>query len=298
MKRTSFIFLLIMPLSVLAQQVADTTFSFPIRNPAYQSGSGSLILIDEAHNNFHTRNGRYLPFTRVLEKDGYVVKSSNTPFAAAELSGTRILVIANALHASNVESWTVPTPSAFTDEEIKTLYTWVNEGGSLFLIADHMPFPGATEKLAAAFGVEFINGFAMSKKGEDIFKLNSGLIASRITAGRNNSETITSVQSFTGQAFRIPPTAQPILVLNDNFEVKIPETAWEFDKNTTVISGKDLVQGAYMTVGKGRVVIFGEAAMFTAQLQGKKKMGMNKESADQNVQFLLNVIHWLDGLIP
>ncbi len=87
-------------------------------------------------------------------------------------------------------------------------------------------------------------------------------------------------------------------MLNDNFEVKIPETAWEFDKNTTVISGKDLVQGAYMTVGKGRVVIFGEAAMFTAQLQGKKKMGMNKESADQNVQFLLNVIHWLDGLIP
>jgi len=47
--------------------------------------------------------------------------------------------------------------------------------------------------------------------------------------------------------------------------------------------------------GKGRVVIFGEAAMFTAQLQGpdRRPMGMNQPTAKQNPQFLLNVIHWL-----
>lgn len=57
------------------------------------------------------------------------------------------------------------------------------------------------------------------------------------------------------------------------------------------------MQGAYMKYGKGRIVIFGEAAMFTAQLQGKNKMGMSTKSASQNAQFLLNTIHWLDGIL-
>ena len=53
-----------------------------------------------------------------------------------------------------------------------------------------------------------------------------------------------------------------------------------------------------MKYGKGRIVVFGEAAMFTAQISGKgNKMGMNVKSASQNPQFVLNVIHWLDGLI-
>jgi hypothetical protein len=49
--------------------------------------------------------------------------------------------------------------------------------------------------------------------------------------------------------------------------------------------------------GAGRVVVFGEAAMFSAQLAGPEKipMGMNQESATQNPQLLLNIIHWLDG---
>jgi hypothetical protein len=77
----------------------------------------------------------------------------------------------------------------------------------------------------------------------------------------------------------------------------MPQTAWEFSKDTPAISGENLVQGAYMNYGKGRVVIFGEAAMFTAQRQGKNKMGMNQQSAAQNFQFMLNVMHWLDGLL-
>jgi hypothetical protein len=50
-----------------------------------------------------------------------------------------------------------------------------------------------------------------------------------------------------------------------------------------------------MEVGKGRVAVFGEAAMFSAQLAGPQKMpiGMNSPDATQNYQLLLNVIHWL-----
>ena len=53
-----------------------------------------------------------------------------------------------------------------------------------------------------------------------------------------------------------------------------------------------------MTVGAGRLAVFGEAGMFTAQLAGdnKRKMGMTAPGAEENYQFLLNVMHWLTEL--
>ena len=45
--------------------------------------------------------------------------------------------------------------------------------------------------------------------------------------------------------------------------------------------------------GKGRVVVSGEAAMFSAQNQN---FGLNYPGTD-NKQFVLNVMHWLTGLL-
>ena len=282
---------------LFAQQIADSLYNPEILNPVYARGNGPIILIDDAHSNFHTLNGRFRPFANILEKDGYVVHPSSAPFTIEQLSKGKILVIANALHPSNTEQWTLPTPSAFTDPEIEAINSWVNDGGSLFLIADHMPFPGAAEKLAASFDFKFYNGFAMQKGGKDIFLPGKGLISNVLTQGRNESETITSLQSFMGQAFEIPESAYPVIVLDSNYEIKMPQAAWQFNKEMLVVPGENLVQGAYMKYGKGRIVVFGEAAMFTAQLQGKSKMGMNVKSAVQNAQFLLNTIHWLDGIL-
>jgi len=45
--------------------------------------------------------------------------------------------------------------------------------------------------------------------------------------------------------------------------------------------------------------VFGEAAMFTAQVQGAEQasFGLNSDKAKDNVQLLLNVMHWLDGTL-
>ena len=53
-------------------------------------------------------------------------------------------------------------------------------------------------------------------------------------------------------------------------------------------------QGAYMKYGRGRLVMFGEAAMFTAQLAGptQVKIGMNSEFAEENYKLLLNIISY------
>lgn len=283
-----------------AQQMADTLFMPAVADPAYPPGQGPLVLIDQAHYNFHTMSGRFQPFASLLQRDGYVVKPLSQAFSPQALSQANVLVIANALHPDNQTQWTLPTPSAFTDVEIATVQEWVNQGGSLFLIADHMPFPGAAEKLAASFGVKFYNGFAMKKKNKskDIFTAKNGLQACAITNGRNASEKITAVQTFTGQAFQVPDIAQPILLFTDEYQILLPQTAWEFTKDTPGIAATNFVQGACMRYGQGRMVVFGEAAMFTAQLAGgKNKVGMNAPSARQNARLLLNIMHWLDGIL-
>jgi hypothetical protein len=81
-----------------AQQVQDSAFSPTIAEPAYQAGKGPKVLIDAAHLNFHTEDGGYAPFAKLLRLDGYRVESNRDLFTAASLSRGDVLVIANAMH--------------------------------------------------------------------------------------------------------------------------------------------------------------------------------------------------------
>lgn len=283
-----------------AQQVADTSFKPPILKPAYSSGQGPVVMLDEAHFNFHTVDGRYQTFADLLRRDGYVVKASRSLFSKATLASGQILVIANALAERNKEEWSLPTPSAFSDQEIKAVRDWVKGGGSLLLIADHMPFPGAAENLALAFGVRFSNGYAVNEKaqGPMIFKLSDGSLRQhQIIRGREDNEKIDSVATFTGSAFQVKGKAEPLLILGPSVVSFMTSVAGEMNDQTPRIPVNGWYQGAVMRVGKGRLAVFGEAAMFSAQLGGPNKtpMGMNAPVASQNAQFLLNVMHWLSG---
>lgn len=286
-----------------AQQVADPDFAPPIPKPAFQMAKGPLVLIDEAHHNFHTATGRYKPFADLLARDGYVIRGSSAPFSKASLEGARVLVIANALAARNEEDWSLPTPSAFTDEEVAAVRDWVRDGGSLLLIADHMPFPGAVATMAKAFDVTFSNGFAFPVEDQNspiVFSRDGGALADHaVSRGRDDTERIAKVATFTGSAFRVAKGATPILVFKTKVMSLEPQEAWQFDKDTPRTDVTDWCQGAVLRHGKGRVAVFGEAAMFSAQLGGpdRKPMGMNSPAAAENARFLLNVAHWLTGLL-
>lgn len=301
MKRLIYIIILILPVQLYSQQIADTTYDPVIQKTEYKKGKGPVVFIDEGHYNFHTKNGRFKAFAMLLEKDGYNVKEYKGLFSREELNKGKILVISNALNKINENDWYLPTPSAFTASEIETVKQWVNDGGSLFLIADHMPLAGAAKDLAAVFGFEFTNGFAFdtTSKGRSIFSAgDKTLIESVITKGRNKYESVTQVATFTGQAFKIiGKDAVPVIIFNKDYVNFLPDTAWVFDKKTVKYNIGGWLQGAYTTYGKGKVVAFGEAAMFTAQIAGpdKRKVGMNSPDAPQNHQLLLNIIHWLDG---
>jgi hypothetical protein len=165
-----FAFIGLLSGGLFSQQVADTGFNPVIVRPEYAMGKGPVVLIDEGHNNFHTADGRYLPFARLL----------------------------------------------------------------------------------------------------------------RVT--------------FTGQAFKKPADAITILRFDERYLLLETDTAWVFNSKTKSIPIKDWAQGAYLKYGKGRLVLFGEAAMFTAQLAGpsQARVGMNSDYAEDNYKLLLNIIHWLD----
>ena len=287
--------------SVLAQQVADTAFVSTVFDPAFPEDKGPLVLIDEAHHNFHTADGRYLAFAMLLRADGYRVRGLAEPFTRSSLEGAALLVISNALHEDNVEDWYLPTPSAFTDEEVEAVRAWVEDGGALFLIADHMPCAGAAETLADAFGLAFQNGFAMhreSDSGRMRFSQDDGsLVHHVVLEGRGPDERVPFVVSFTGQAFRATRQVDPILVVPEGVDLLLPEIAWNFSKRTPRISAGGLLQGALLRQGDGRVAAFGEAAMFTAQKSNGNRMGMNDPEAPHNRQFALNVVRWLTGVL-
>src|ERR1700674_1292267 len=85
-------------LSVLAHaQVteSDPAFHSSVARPEY-TREHPRVVIDQAHHNFHTMEGRYRPFADLLTSDGYEVVPGNTEFDASEFSSVSVLVIANA----------------------------------------------------------------------------------------------------------------------------------------------------------------------------------------------------------
>jgi hypothetical protein len=288
-----------------AAQQRAAEFDPVVKRPAFEPGEGPVVLVDAAHGNFHTIEGRYAAFATLLQRDGFVVRSADGPATRELLDQAAVYVISNAIKGGADAEWKLPTPPAFTVDEIESIRGWVEEGGSLMLIADHMPFPGATADLAAAFGFVFHNGFAMRSPDEGgVFTAmrSDGTLADHaITRGRDESERIASVMVFTGQAFRAVEPVEPLLLAPAGAEVWLPSEAWQFTDATPRISAAGLMQGAVRAYGKGRVAVFAEAAMFTAQQQGQgenaRRMGMNHPDAKDNQQFALNVMHWLTGVL-
>ena len=254
-----------------------------------------VVFIDEAHNNLHKVNGRFKPFSQVLTSDGYTVKPSKEKFTLEYLKQADILVIVNALDKKR-RDYNPPFGDAFDTEEVEAVKQWVSQGGSLFLVADHTPFPKVIEKLSMAFGFEFSNGHV----GDAIFSLdNNALVDHPITKEISHSERIVQVKTFGGSAFQIPESAKPLLLLGKGATSLVPDIPFQVNAKTPRISMDGWYQGAVLEVGEGRVAIFSEAMMFTSQvyIPTGKKMGLVSDGAEQNEQFLLNVMHWLSKKI-
>jgi hypothetical protein len=298
--------LLAMSLGLASAQeiVNDPDVDMSVLQPAFPQDSGPIVAVDSGHNNYHTIEGRYEPFALLLRNDGFHVIDLKSSFTTKALSSIKVLVISNALPLALVKDWTLPASSAFSQAEVDAVKSWVVGGGSLLLIADHQPFAGSARALALTFGFQFEDGAVLRERGDrrpDIFTVADGTLKSgEITRGRNPAEAVTAVRTFTGSAFQAPPTARPIIVIPSGF--KIHQCGLPCPAGVPERDAAGYLQGAVLPFGKGRVAVFGEAAMFSAQvipsLKPPFRFGFGATGAEQNKQFVLNLVRWLAGILP
>jgi len=327
MRLTIILFLFFVSVGfALAQQMADPDFDATVAQATYIR-THPRIAIDQAHDNFHTKDELFKPFADLLRSDGYDVVANTAKFTSGSLEGIDVLIISNAL--GKLENDNNNSTPAFTKPECDAVYEWVRRGGSLFLVADHAPMGDAAAPLAERFGVTLGNGFVFDTNPENfdhkdptelVFSDRNHLLGSNpITRGRNDAERLHKLVAFTGESVTISPGSIVILKLSPTAgEVKTrsavqplhdedaakAKASLEAALRQRPITGRAMAVG--FTLGRGHVVVSGEAGMLTAQVFKEKdkdgtekfvgKTGMSVPGNDDK-QYVLNVMHWLSGVL-
>lgn len=289
-------------------QSAASLSELRVENPAFPEGTADapLVLIDEAHKNFHTAEGRYKPFAQLLRADGFRVEAGDELFSTESLRGAQVLVIANVPPADD-------GGLSFSRDEIDAVAQWVEAGGGLLLIADHAPFGGAAALLAERFGVGMADAWTIDGERTDpetgniawlrFTAENDGLAEHPITAGRSGEERVSSVLTFAGQSLLLAESGTCLLQLSDQARdlpdresLRLPPE----EQQETGVSAAGRCQAVALSHGQGRVVMSGEAAALTAQVasspSGAFSFGFTTPGTG-NRQFILNLARWLVGVI-
>ncbi|HVP14620.1 MAG TPA: DUF4350 domain-containing protein [Terriglobales bacterium] len=313
-----------------ADQIEDSTFVPKVANPAF-TAKHPVVMIDQAHHNYFSMRQHYRAFVSLLAKDGARVIPGVQRFSPTLLATCQVLVVADAMGGDNFANVSAHA-LAFQASECSALQDWVRAGGGLLLISEYAPFCDAMRDLIGGFGVTMSFGMTVDPHRMDpetgspgciLFSRAQGSIADHpITRGRDKSERIERVATFTGQSLLGPPGSHGLLVLGPSAadyppsagapQRKIDPEARRLSQLTDDMKAAGLLpavgrfQAVAFTLGKGRVVVLGEGAMFAAQkvvgpdaqLLGKQevRMGLNRPDLD-NAQFALNILHWLARIL-
>jgi len=298
--------ILVAALLVLSRQRPyDAAFDARVDDPAYRAG-GPIVLYDEGHRNTHSTKGGYKPLADLVRADGYELRVSRKALSAQALAGVSVLAIVLARGSNDAND-----NSALADAEIAVIDKWVRGGGSLLLVTDHWPYGAAVAPLARRFDIQMGAGLVQDPEHHDssrgdshlVFSADNGLLRDHpIVRGRNSAERIRRVLTFTGQSNLGPPTAVPFLALSGAATERPPTAPQVLKKGGDIrvnmeygdpVSAAGRAQGMAMELGKGRIVLLGEAGMLRAQREsGGSRVGMNVPGYD-NRQLALNIIHWL-----
>jgi len=265
--------------------------------PAYSACGGPTIVVDHSHGNASTHrvswqaqvngplvSGAYWAFGKLLTTDGFDVRDSDVPLTTLlPLRHDEILVILN-------------PADELPPADISAVGNWVREGGSLFLIVDHHDENAAGDLLQDLLPGSDLRFDTPGGHGEAYsFAWPDPVLTAHIA-------TMKPVQTFGGSAIcpttpldnldPCPPSGPPYAPLLA-FPAGVMTT---YGGVTTNLDG--YLQGLAFPVGNGRVYFSGESAMFTRQMEFFPSFGpdwgMLAENANQ--QFLLNIVHWLDGI--
>jgi hypothetical protein len=301
-------------------QIPDPDYDPVVENPTYDGIDAPVIAVDATHWNFHTLNHNFTSFGELLSADGYTLESFRQQFTLGCVMGLHncpywdalnevdTLVIANAMQEISAE-------------EAQLIAAWVRGDlcevdcipRNLLLIADHqrgpsiLPggynFPLMIQNLAPLLGLDWPNSNVEDRTYtlEGPFYRNTGGILNSthpIVLGRNEAERIPAVVTLYGSGF----APLPGFVGESLLSLPVRGRWWDSDWTPHVTEG--FSQGMAFDYGTGRVYASGEAGMFTQQAiteHGASPpfiiFGWGMGEKLYNEQYLLNVMHWLDGVL-
>ena len=294
------------------QEYADSTYS-DLSDPLVDDTVRPIIVFAEGHNNFGDNRESFAEeMKQFLAREGFELRIYMGAITREALKGASILHTDNALAPLNQDNWTLPTPSAFTSEEISVIYNWVHNGGALLMVIEHMPFGGSYEDLAKAFNVETNNGFVFDERllngyskeiisiaGWFVFSKDNGSLGDHpILTGRQPHEGIAFLATDVGSAFRLPNRAVSLMTFGSDAISLEPSVSWMFDSTTPRRSVSGWSQGGVMKVGKGRLAVLGDnflnippSQLAPPYLESEKEAVLGV----YNPQFTVNVYRWLSG---
>ncbi|HUQ91442.1 MAG TPA: hypothetical protein VM120_07160 [Bryobacteraceae bacterium] len=267
------------------------------------------MMLDRGHFNLRTAVGQSIDksFAELFANDGYEVVHNEGRFTVEKLHDVQILVTAVA-YGGNTDA--MAAKSAFTQDEVELVYAWVERGGSLFLLFDHFPVAAAMETLAKRFGVEVELGLASDEahsvtppecpvcfSGWIEYTRDNGLLRRHpITEGRNESERVNRVVTFGGSSLTAPKPDDEFLKLSPSASNVPYQSGAPTDQKVRT------AQGAALHLGRGRVVMLADTNVVAAQVVKVARNSMALRSGigyagANNRQLVLNIVHWLSGLL-
>ena len=299
----------------------DENFDYEVSEPMYEKGKGPRILLDAAHHNFFIQWDFIKPFYDLAKDDGFVPIVDSLGFTPDYLDRFDLVMIITALPFDFTTKNEVTDEITFSEEEINNLYDWVEKGGSLLVFSEHAPFDQAINPLLNKFGITSSIGYTVDTLNYDKtigrtgwiqFSIDNGSLNSEhpIIQGNGPSERINRLLTFGGSG-----------LLGDGYSnlLELSEVSQNVIHATGVGPiGRGNSQALAGTVGKGKIVAFGDsngfsAMIFNNEIKSKpdshldqmnenlglqdlstQASGMNLEGYDWK-QFVLNTLHWLSG---
>lgn len=280
----------------------DKEFNSHIEKPTYEKEEGPTILLDGAHHNFFIQWDFIKPFSDLANSDGYQTIVDSLKFTPEYLKRFDIVMIITALPFDFTTKTEVTDEITFSQDEINSLYDWVEKGGSLLVFSEHAPFDQAINPLLNQFGIESSIGttidslnynIEIGRKGWIEFTKDNGLlnIEHPIVKGKTPSNRVNRLLTFGGSGL-IGENYTNLLKLSTSSENVVHSTG-------VGPIGKGNSQALAGIVGKGKVVALGDSNGFVAMIFNqddgtKQKAGMNLKEYDWK-QFVLNTLHWLSS---
>lgn len=268
--------------------VTDPYGSTAVRRPFILAITQKLLIFDEGHNQYVRFSSTYMQGLIDLMSEYGPVLINKGEFPVAVLDATVTSVIVIPVPQPDTASPSDTSSPIFTDNEIKGLQSYVDDGGSLLLMGNWYTYfwpdnPNSYNELTEPYGIHWIDG--------DLYDLNNSFGASYQVILRNFADNpvakflSSGVEEvyFVGTGVQLvqptkPATVYPILLGNNESFITtgaIDAPRLFEGKNCTLIIASETVTG-------GRIIASGSSYMFSDYYQFA-----------QNTEFIRNIISWL-----